>query len=195
MGIPKKAKLEVVLPGGIAIYDVSEVLPKPKKPSANRRPPGTKIVRVFFHHSGAYGKDGYDGAKNAVAYVVTNRGFGARPYHFFLARKPDVDEHGNIVIYRMALDEERCWHTGGRCNDEGIGVVWQGNLYPDKTGAPTDAQYKMATALWDWLLTRHNLNLPDGFSFHSESPKWGGHPKEACPGPYVEEWVKTRRGK
>jgi hypothetical protein len=193
MGIPGRAKKEAVLPGGVVIYDVSKVLPKPTRPRYNQRPDGTKIVRVFFHHSAAYGKDGYQGAENSVKYVIRERNFGARPYHFWLARKPDTDADGNLVIYRLGQDDERCWHTGGRANEEGIGVVWQGDLYPDEDGEPTEAQYKMAEALTNWLIKRHELSLPDGLSFHAEADRWGGSKKPSCPGPFVQEWVKERR--
>lgn len=193
MALPRDAKLEKVLPGGIAIYDVSHILPQPKRPRYNRRPVGTHIVRIFFHHSGAYGRDGYDGAEASVNYVINSRDFGARPYHFWLAYKPDVDENGNLVVYRLGKNEERCWHTGKRANDEGIGVVWQGNLYPDETGKPSDEQYKMANALTAWLVDELLLELPDGLSFHAEADKWGGSRKSSCPGPYVQEWVEKRR--
>lgn len=196
MNLPRNAKLEKVLPGGIAIYDVSEVLPTPPRPRFNTRPRGTKIVRVFFHHSGAYGKDGYEGAEKSMQFVMQTRNFGARAYHFWLSRKPDVDAEGNIVIYRLAKDEERCWHTGNLCNDNGVGVVWQGNLHPDHNGAPTAEQYKMAEALTDWLIERYELSLPDGLSFHAEAKKWGASKnKESCPGPYVKPWAIERRNR
>ena len=194
MALPAGAKLETVLPGGIAIYDVSDVLPQPKRPRFNTRPRGIKILRVFFHHSGAYGKDGFEGVRNSVRYVINNRNFGARPYHFWLAYKPDVDEHGNIVIYRLAKDEERCWHTGNTANDNGVGCVWQGNLSPRHDGMPSPEQYRMAEALTDWLLDRYELSLPNGLSFHAEAKKWGANKNKAnCPGPYVRAWVEERR--
>lgn len=194
MALPSGAKLETVLPGGIAIYDVSDILPRPKRPRFNRRPPGVDIIRVFFHHSGAYGRDGFAGAEGSVRYVINNRNFGARPYHFWLAYKPDVDENGNIVIYRLGKDEERCWHTGNAANDNGVGCVWQGNLHPDHDGQPSPEQYRMAEALTNWLIKRYNLSLPNGLSFHAEAKKWGANKNKAsCPGPYVRAWVEERR--
>jgi len=196
MTLPKEARLEVVLPGKIAIYDVSDILPKPTNPRSNRRPIGIKIVRVFFHNSGAYGADGFEGARNSIRYVIQKRNFGARPYHYWLSYKPEYDDDGNMIIYRLAQDDERAWHTGQRCNDEGVGVVWQGNLHPGKTGQPSDEQFKMAEALTDWLVDRHELNLPDGLSFHAEAKQWGARKNKAtCPGPYVEEWVEERRNR
>ena len=162
MTLPSGAKLEAVLPGGVAIYDVSEILPQPKRPRSNRRPAGTKIVRVFFHNSGAKGKDGFEGALNSVRYVIERRNFGAKPYHFWIAYNPDRDQNGNLVIYRLAPDHERAWHTGQKCNDEGVGVVWQGNLHPGKTGEPTAEQFQMAEALTNWLIERYELSLPNG---------------------------------
>lgn len=194
MSLPKEAKLEKVLPGGVAIYDVSHLLPEPANPRYDVRPNGIDIIRVFFHHSGAYGNDGFRGALGSVRYVIQQRNFGAPPYHFWLSYKPDVDENGNIVIYRLGKDEKRCWHTGARANDNGVGVAWQGNLSPGGTGKPSDEQYKMAEALTGWLIGRYNLELPDGLSFHSEAKKWGARKnKRSCPGPYVEKWVKERR--
>jgi hypothetical protein len=196
MTLPKEAKLETILPGGIAIYDVSHLLPYPFNPRYNKRPAGVDIVRIFFHNSGAYGKDGFEGVENSVKYVINERNFGARPYHFWLAYKPDRDAQGNIVIYRMAPDRERCWHTGQRCNDEGVGVVWQGNLHPGKTGQPSEEQYKMGEALTDYLIQRYTLSLPDGLSFHAEAEKWGARKNKAsCPGPYVQKWVIERRNR
>lgn len=194
MTLPKKAKLEKILPEGVAIYDVSDILPKPKRPRSNRRPMGTEIIRIFFHHSGAYGKDGFEGAENSVNFVIKDRNFGARPYHYWLAYKPDLDKDGNMVIYRLAKDEERAWHTGKLANDNGIGVVWQGNLHPDHDGKPSDSQYKMAEALTIWLLEKHGLLLPDSLSFHAEAKKWGANKnKPTCPGPFVQAWVEECR--
>lgn len=194
MALPNGAKLEKVLPGGIAIYDVSDVLPSPARPRFNRRPRGVNIIRVFFHHSGAYGKDGFEGAENSVNFVINQRNFGARPYHYWLAYKPDRDEQGNIVIYRLAKDDERAWHTGNAANDNGIGVVWQGNLHPDHDGNPSPEQYRMAEALTKWLLEKYDLPLPNGLSFHAEAKKWGANKnKPSCPGPFVQAWVEERR--
>ena len=194
MSIPKKAKLEAVLPGKVAIYDISHILPKPKKWSHHKRPRGTKIVRMFFHHSGKYGADGYKGALNSVNYVINSRDFGSRPYHFWFAYKPDVDDDGNIVVYRLAPDSERTWHTGGRANDEGLGAVFQGNLSPSKDGPPSDDQLKMAEAVTQWNVDRHNLSLPNGLSFHSEAKRFGAPKnKPSCPGPFIVKWVKNYR--
>lgn len=194
MSLPKKAILEAVLPGNIAIYDVSHLLPKPRVWRFNKRPRGTKIQRLFFHHSGRYGKDGYKGAYNSIKYTIRERDFGARAYHFWLSYKPDKDNVGNIVIYRLAPDAERAWHTGQKANDNGLGIAFQGNLSPGNTGKPSSDQIKMAEALVNWNIERHNITLPNGLSFHSEAKKWGAKKNKAsCPGPYVVKWVKERR--
>lgn len=196
--VPAKAKLEIILPGNIAIYDISNLLPKPIHPRNNKRPAGNNnksaINQIFFHHSGAYGKDGFMGAYNSVRYVIEKRNFGSVPYHFWLSRVPDKDQLGNIIIYRLTSDAARAWHTsGGKINDHAIGAVFQGNLHPGKTGKPSQEQYRMADALIDFLIEKYQLILPDALSFHSEANRFGGHSKPSCPGPYVEEYIKNRR--
>jgi hypothetical protein len=191
--IPDAAELEAQVAGGIALYDISGILPKhPHKRYRNR--PLAGIVRQYHHHSGALGRDGWQGALGTARYAASDwgRDWAGAPYHYWLAKEPDRDGMDRLVVYRLQPDEVRCYHTGGPANTHGVGVCWQGNL---SNTPPSLAQVEMAEALVPWLCKRHRRMRGDrAVSFHSESKQFGGSGKKSCPGPYVESWIRAWRG-
>jgi hypothetical protein len=185
--IPRDAKLESSLSSSVALYDVAHLLKRKSK--QDRRDVG-KIVRVYHHHSGADGRDGFDGLAASARYVVDSRGFPGPAYTYWLSFAPDKDEAGRLVVYRCNPDEIRSWHTGAKANEHGIAIAWQGNLGARK---PSAAQREMAEALMAYVVSRHALTLPLGVSFHAEANKFGGRSKPSCPGVHVTEWVREYR--
>lgn len=192
MALPDGAIFEAQVAGGIALYDVSHLLPA--HPTLRyRRRDVDGIERVYTHHSGALGGSGFRGALGSARYVVTQRGRDGWPgaaYHFWFAHKADRDDEGRLVIYRLQPDEKRSYHTGGVANDHGLGLCWQGNL---SEKLPSADQIEMAEGFYPWLLETYALTVPDGFSFHAEASRFGGKDKASCPGPHVTAWVKRWR--
>lgn len=176
---------EAQLAGGIALYDVSDVLPRHKAKNYRNRPVAD-IVRQYHHHSGALGLPGLPGAAGAARYRIRKSGWPGHPYHFWLSYQADRDEQGRIVVYRCQPDAVLCYHTGG-LNGGGLGICWQGNL---TKRPPSSDQIEAAEALIPWLIERY----PGiGISWHSEAARWGGRSKPACPGPFVEDWLREYR--
>jgi hypothetical protein len=213
-----------------ALYDVSEILPvnqkrggyptradgigtKPKYAQRKLTAADVEIIRVYNHHSGAKGRDGFAGLKASVGYSTrdkkktrvvksgpnkgtrreyTERGWPGGPYTFWNCVKADMDAEGRKVIYRVNKDELRTYHTGSQANDHGVGLAWQGNLTVIK---PSQDQIGGATVLNAYCVVRYKLSENKPFSWHSESKEFGGSGKAACPGPHVEAFVGAYRDK
>jgi hypothetical protein len=216
---------------GWALYDVSDILPVNKKrggyptrlEGVGTKPKYSKkkaltaadmvIVRVYNHHSGAKGKDGFAGLEASVKYSIRDKkrtktiksgpnegeireyiekGWPGGPYTFWLCVKADRDTVGRKVIYRVNKDELRTYHTGNQANDHGLGVAWQGNL---TTAKPSKDQLGGASVLFPHLHVTHPLSDHKPFSYHSESKEFGGSGKPTCPGPHVEAFVDDYRSR
>lgn len=179
---------------GIRLYDASEVVRAqyPRRASAKaKRPADAEICALFVHHSGALGQPGLGGLLAAVRYVMTQRKppFPGPPYHLWAPHAPVRDDEGHLVLFRAAEDEHRCWHTGGKANDIGIGLALQGNL--TRTG-PSPSQVEILEAIVPWFAERHGLAWEDiraWLGWHAIAGRWGGHPKAACPGKATERWL------
>lgn len=196
------AREECELAPGVALWDVSDALPrKPHRGGKDRRPRGAIIDRIFTHHSGAFGPAGFRGALAATRYVMSGQKkgtvFPGAPYHLWLPWAEVRDPFGRLVVFRLHEDEYRAWHTGGVCNDTGIGVAWQGQLNRTLEGfkPPSPAQIECAEALYPWLLDRYALvdAMPSALSYHAEADLYGGSLKTTCPGPDVIGWVEAYR--
>ena len=192
--LPAKAVLEAQLAGGVALYDVSHVLPVHRTERYAVRDAGA-IKRVYVHHSGALGAAGYAGARNSAAYSVAPRvgsvkGWPGAAYHFWICAEPLRDRDGNICVLRMNRDETRCYHTGGVCNAHGVGVVLQGNT----SAAPlAESHEECLEALLPWLRRRHDLDA-EWLSWHAESKRFGAPKNKAsCPGKHAESWLGAYR--
>ena len=174
----------------VAIYDIADLLPRiPHRRSRDQRPTGAFIDRTILHHSGALGRGGYEGAFRAVKYAM-KRGFPGAPYHYWIPFEPVFDASGRYVIYRLAEDEYRAWHTGAKANDFGVGVCVQGNT--SRNGL-SDAQRVCLEALFPYLMRRHDLEARD-FGSHREGKKFGAkRNKWACPGKEAFKWLKEWR--
>jgi len=129
MTVPYGARLELELAGGIALWDVAELLPRRRhRRGMDQRPKGQTLDRVFVHHSGALGRAGYKGIESSVRYVVERRKFPGPAYHFWVPFNDERDWSGRRVVYRLNPDEYRAWHTGATANDRGLGLCFQGQL-------------------------------------------------------------------
>lgn len=191
--MPDQAREELELPGGgIALYDVSRALPRREHPRRKDvRPRGARIERIYVHHSGALGRGGWYGARNAVRYVVDKRDFPGAPYHFWVPHDEARDSTGRRVVFRLAEDEYRCWSQGDKANDHGISVCLQGNL----VDGMSHHQEEVLEGLLPWLLSRHGLRqwLPMSLSYHAEAGRYGGRSKATCPPEAVRAWLDDYR--
>jgi N-acetyl-anhydromuramyl-L-alanine amidase AmpD len=178
--------------GGIVVQDISNILPRHKTKRYSKR--RSSIERIYIHHSGKLGADGIDGPINSTRYIISRKKspFPGAPYHFWIPFNNVYaeDEDRSYVIYRLQPDEVRCYHTGRKANSHGVGVALQGNT---STNGLSDFQIECLEALVPWLLERHNLELPDGLSYHAEADKYGGKRKPACPGVEATEWINDYR--
>lgn len=189
VGPPKGARFEADLGDGFALWDVSHLLPRHRWKRYKKRDPG-KVVRLYCHHSGAYGRDGYSGLLNSTRYVTRARGFAGCAYTFWLPRRPDVDSMGRSVIYRGVAPADVSWHSGRAANHHGDSLCFQGNL---RRTTPTSAQYDGAEVFCDWWKRQAPRAVDRAISMHNEASDFGGRSKFVCPGPHVTAWVKSYR--
>lgn len=196
------AKLEIEL-GGIAVWDVSHLLPTKGRGYPVRDVRG--ITHEFVHHSGRAGAEGFEGLYNSAHYVVNRRGFPGCAYHIWLPFEPCRDGEGRLVVFRANQPETRCWHTGGALNGYGESIALQGNT---NSRPISDSQRELLEAVlpwrWDAISGYHDPNA-EGFaptlSWHSEGDRWPdptkptghGHAKPACPGKSAVRWLTNYR--
>ena len=181
MSVPESAVFEAALAGGIALWDVSELLPRRRDTKRQG-----SIKRLYVHHSGRLGRSGFDGVYNSARYVVVQRKFPGPAYTFWIPYTSQWDWNGSRVVYRCNPDDVRSWHTGGDANSHGIACCLQGNTNKREI---SQHQIECLEALIPWCVERYGLELPDGLSWHSEAAKYGGRSKRACPGLSAEAWL------
>lgn len=177
--------------GGVALYDVSHLLPRHKTKRYEMRTAPTLPV-AFVHHSGALGRAGLDGVIASARYAIREPSEGRRKtvfpglaYHYWVPYRAVHDEDGRLVVYLGNHETLRSWHTGGEAND-GIGVCLQGNLTVRKISA---SQVECLEALLPWL----GVGTTRALSWHSESGSYGGSGKPSCPGRSAEAWLTRYR--
>jgi len=123
------------------------------------------------------------------------RGWPGIAYPFVIPAYPDQQD-GKLVVYRIWGDSWRTWHTGGVHNTVGVGVCitgWYSSrhdlLAPHAHDRPTAEAMLCADQLTDYLMVRYRLTLgPETLLTHAEAGK------PACPGDFIENWVRTKRG-
>ena len=191
--LPPDARLEAVIAhpsGPVALYDVSHLLPTKKGRPQPSRKAGAKIERCYVHKSGGEGRAGFAGLLGSARYVVAQRGFPGMPYTLWASTRPDADDEGRLVLYRGAADDRRTWHTGGDCNDHGIGLALQGNLSKREL---TPSQRMVAEAALLYVLDSGrypDLDSVAPVSTHSRAKRYGAKKdKSICPGLRAEVWL------
>ncbi len=188
MTVPDGAELEVDL-GGIAVWDVSHLLPKHQTKRYQKRELSA-VTHLFVHHSGRLGKPGYQGLLNSTRYVVTHRGFPGCAYHLWIPFYGSKDSEGRLIVYRANRPETRSWHTGGRLNGFGESLCLQGNT-TQKPLSPSQKECLEALLPWRWDSIPSQVTPT--LSWHSEANLSGGKPKPACPGKNAVAWLETYR--
>ena len=186
MTVPAEALYKGLLAPGVALWDVSHLLPLGDKKQRYRDVQG--IDTLVVHHSGRLGRSGFAGLLSSARYMSKVRGFPSAGYTFWIPAETERDEVGNIVVYRCSPDNERDWHSGSKLNDRGVAVALQGNT---STQPLTFSHMEGLEALIPWSWERYGLAMPDGLCWHSDAKRRGGRSKKACPGKNAEAWLKT----
>ena len=192
--LPPEITLEAVIAPGVALYDASKYIQKvyPRKRSRKAiRPPKGNLEALFVHHSGSLGRDEVAGFMGAVRFVMQHRGFPGAPYHFWVSHDPDYDEQGNLIIWRLAEDSYRAWHSGNKANDMGLGLCLQGNLTRHGMSA---GQEEALEAFLPWVSQHYDWpweKIKGWLGWHAIAGRWGGRDKKACPSPKVEAWLRA----
>lgn len=90
------------------------------------------------------------------------------------------------MVLRLAADEIRAWHSGGRANDRGLGIALQGNT----TRQPMSFfQTECLEALLPWIAEQHGMDWPAGLGWHAIAHRYGGRGKPMCPGTSAESFL------
>lgn len=188
---PENAVVEAHVAEGVALWDVSRLMPRGPHQRATKRPAGFVLpLRLFLHNSGALGMPGIEGARRATDFVVRHRGFPGAPYHFWAPYHPLRDEDGRLVLLRLAGDHVRTWSQGAKANDLGASFAFQGNT---SKLALSPSQVQLAEAFAPWASERYALPWPsidEWLSTHSRAGSWGGRSKSTCPGLDAERWLR-----
>ena len=178
------------------LIDLRADLPRHKTRRWRTRPVEA-IDCVVTHQSIGSAKSASPGTltRNMAAYHVNNdprgiaygRNWPGLAYHFCI--EPD----GTTV---WANDFEAVtYHTGGRRNRDGIGIVVCGDFDgPGHKGrhVPTPEQEKAWFRLAQWLQAEFGIDVAK-FYGHCDAP--GGTMKAACPGYVVFGWIEQFRGR
>lgn len=206
MGLPSRAVFVDEPAPGIAVWDVSHLLPNDPRNDYRRRPVAA-IRFEIVHKSGADGPPGFEGAKATARFVVHHRGWPAAAYHLWLPRVPDRDGDGRLVIYMLNADDVHSYHTGGQRNHDGYSIALQGrfdgqwDLIGDEDDAdprierePTPEQWEMLEAVIPWLRERHDVDLGETGNGWGLTGHWE-HGKPVCPGDAIRAWIiRYRQG-
>lgn len=189
--LPAAARFDELIAPGLALYDVSHILPKGRHRRATTRPKGVEIDAAFIHHSGALGLPGFEGLRRSVDFMTRHRDFPFSGYHGWGPRDPVRDPEGRLVAFRAAPDPVRAWHSGARANDRGLGWAFQGNT----SKLPlSPSQVEILEGLIPWLSEKHGWPMEDiakWLGWHSIADRWGGRKKSACPGRDAERWLRA----
>ena len=186
-----QAESETVLAGGVALYDVSDLLPRHDTRTWKRRPL-TAVRRFYVHHSGMDDPhvDGFAALHVSANYSANVLGWAGTAYHVWLSRRADRDRWGRLVVYRANADDRHTWHTGLLANRHGWSIALEGNTTQQTLSSD---QEEALEALIPWARGEFPQLARTWLSMHSEAHRWGGKRKPSCPGRHAEEWIRAYR--
>ncbi len=164
-------------------------------------------IRIAAFHSGApkyklkeNGEIQYRKVRGKLRkhWIGGGRGWPGIAYQFVVPTIPDVID-GKMEVYRTHNDETRSYHTGGTFNTYGVGVVVAG-MYRSRHSHSTSSKIRdkpddtaamaLRELVLDYLLPRYELAPGDENALmgHFDAGK------AACPGDFIEQWVRSMRG-
>lgn len=194
--LPPEAKFEQSIGGNVVIWDVTHLLlVHGSKKFGNR--PSPRILRQFVHHSGSLGNPGFAGMWSSSRFSTSEGTDGDKTvfpgfaYHFWISKDDLRDSQGRMVVLRGNHDMTRAWHTGATANDDGVGIVLQGNTSDSPMSASQKHRLKY---LLEHNERRFGLKRDNGTSYHAEAVKYGARKnKPSCPGRDAEKYVRAWR--
>jgi hypothetical protein len=163
----------------VALWDARQDLPWLGVYHERRKP----IRWAIIHHSGKLGRPGLEGPMGSARYVIRAKGWPGIPYHYWIPYHPLIIG-SQLIVLRCNADDRRSWHTQGY-PDTGLATVLQGDL---GEAGPSESQLECLEALLPWQAERHELDLREALTWHSERGK-----KQACPGPGAVRWLEAYR--
>jgi len=184
MELPDNAHFEVKIAPGVHLMNIQHILPVHARKVYRQRK--RDITTLFVHHSGFdNGLDGLGAVKPMANWHVKHRGWAGIGYHYVITRRP-VTSNSKLVILRVGAEYTIRAHTRG-CNRFGVGLCLQGHLGKEEL---TSFQEECLEAFIPWWMEWHNRTPRKDLGWHSNSWKWGGIPKPACPGKHARRWLK-----
>jgi len=180
----------------IKVVDISDDLPKhahKRYRVIEHRP----IGKLIWHHTAGGISPGLRGPVSMTRWCIDGRGWPGAPYHIWISYRPDVDAEGRIIVWQLQPLDVRSYHTGAGQNGHGIGAVCQGlfvsphhpkTLKRQPTKHPSAEQQRAIPHVWKWISDLYGLEADPGLSCHA----W--HRKPACPGEWIEDWCRAKRG-
>lgn len=176
---------------------------------------GGPVKKAFVHQTAGSYQKGFRGVLNTASFIVRDpsyfddgkwrgdgRGWPAMCYSYYFPHEPELTPEGKLIVFKCRPDDSKSWHTGGH-NHEAIALGFQGYFRSrhmgrfkarkgdTNNGNPSQAQQKALASSWaEYFKPTFGLTDDDVFG-HFEAK----HPKAACPGDWLEQWVvNTRSG-
>ena len=123
------------------------------------------------------------------------RGWPACGYTFIVPGIPELVD-GKVEVYRVHDDDRHTYHTGSYFNRVGVGVCFAGTFRSRHTRdakrtreAPSsEAMAAGAELVLDYLIPRYGLERQEALLGHFDAGK------PACPGDFLEQWIRYHRG-
>jgi hypothetical protein len=133
--------------------------------------------------------------KKKPIWIGGGKGWPGMGYQFCIPTHPDIED-GKIVIYQTHDEDIWSWSTSAAINKYALAVVMSGTFRsehdPHNPLALDKPEPEALTALdhltFDYILPRHNLTAEENLFGHFDFGK------AACPGDYLEQWVRHHRG-
>lgn len=135
------------------------------------------------------------GGKMKPHWIGGGRGWPGIGYQAVVPTIPELQD-GKAVVYQTHDDETWSWHTGASINRNGFGICMAGCFrsehYPDNPLAQNEpdpiARKALEEVVTQYYLPRFGLKIQTGLKGHFD------YGKPACPGDWLEQWVRHMRG-
>ena len=133
--------------------------------------------------------------KKRKQWIGGGRGWPGCGYTFIVPGAPQI-VGGKIEVYRAHDDDRHTYHTGGLYNRIGVAVCFAGTFTSrhtrpskrERKAPEPDAMLAGQELILDYLLPRYGIDPREGLKGHFDAGK------AACPGDYLESWVRSQRG-
>jgi len=175
----------IEIASGVVLEDIHNILLHHTKKKYKERK--IEPTALFVHHTGAdNGRDSIQAWTATAGYHVISKKWPGIAYHYGITRRPSETRSGKLIVHQLNPESTVCYHTKG-CNRFGVGLVLQGNLGETEL---TDFQIECLEAFLPFWFQTHGLSPKESLGWHSNSFKWLGIPKPACPGKNAVKWLK-----